>query len=566
MATGRLLKYALAGLSIAGAVGVLGAGASQNETVPDFGFFSQSGNYLVGRAAGRANDFAVAATYLGRAFEDDPNNDKLAQQTFIFDLTTGNYERAEYLAEYIIETRPSYQLARWVLGMREIRLGNYAKAREQFEKAEGTAIGELSSRMMIAWSYAAQKDRKHAYETLAMPDEDNSLNGFKEVHVALIADFLGDTVRAGTSYKKARKKIGNSLRLTQAYGNFLERTGRAGEARAVYATFLNRSENNPLVAAALKKLQSNKVPERFIKTAEHGIHEVMFSLAGALAGRNSANISLVYTRLALSMWPQSDISWTLLGETYESIKKYQKAIDAFSKVAVDSPLRSNVEIQIASNLDDLDKPDEGIKKLDELIAREPDNFEAIRTKASILHGRKRWKEAAKEFGLALARIKGEPKRKHWVVYYLRGISFERSKEWARAEPDFLMALKLRPDHPSVLNYLGYSWIERRKNLDQAMAMVKKAAELRPRDGYIADSVGWAHYQLGEYKEAVKRLEKAVELLPGDPTVNDHLGDAYWRVGRKLEAKFQWAHARDSKPEKDLLAIILKKLKSGLDKG
>ncbi|HFC05212.1 MAG TPA: tetratricopeptide repeat protein, partial [Rhizobiales bacterium] len=110
---------------------------------------------------------------------------------------------------------------------------------------------------------------------------------------------------------------------------------------------------------------------------------------------------------------------------------------------------------------------------------------------------------------------------------------------------------------------GYSWIDRGLHLDEAVKMVEKAAELRPRDGYIIDSVGWAYYRLGRYKLAVNRLERAVKLKPGDPTINDHLGDAYWRVDRKLEAKFQWAHARDNKPEKKDLQKILKKLKEGL---
>ena len=100
----------------------------------------------------------------------------------------------------------------------------------------------------------------------------------------------------------------------------------------------------------------------------------------------------------------------------------------------------------------------------------------------------------------------------------------------------------------VLNYLGYSLIEKKLNLQEAMEMVKKAVELRPNDGYIIDSLGWAYYQLGDYEQAVIHIERAVELLPADPIIAEHLGDAYWRVGRKLEAKFQWQHARDNKPE------------------
>ncbi len=106
-------------------------------------------------------------------------------------------------------------------------------------------------------------------------------------------------------------------------------------------------------------------------------------------------------------------------------------------------------------------------------------------------------------------------------------------------------------------------IEKRINLTEAMEMIRKAVELKPNDGYIVDSLGWAHYHLRENDEAAKYLERAVELRPEDPVINDHLGDAYWRAGRRLEAKFQWQHAKDNKPEPADLAKIEKKLKDGL---
>jgi len=125
------------------------------------------------------------------------------------------------------------------------------------------------------------------------------------------------------------------------------------------------------------------------------------------------------------------------------------------------------------------------------------------------------------------------------------------------------ALKLYPDQPHVLNYLGYSWIDQHVNLDEGMQMIRRAVEQRPDDGYIVDSLGWAHYRLGNYDEAVKNLERAVELKPDDPTINDHLGDAYAKTGRTLEAQFQWSHARDLKPEPEDLAKIKQKLATGI---
>src|SRR5690606_17064654 len=148
---------------------------------------------------------------------------------------------------------------------------------------------------------------------------------------------------------------------------------------------------------------------------------------------------------------------------------------------------------------------------------------------------------------------GKPTREHWNIFYQRGIAYERLKEWPKAEPNFRKALELFPDQPQVLSYLGYSWVDMHRNREDRREKIRRAGELRPSDGYIVDSLGWAYYRLNRFEEAVTELERAVSLKPDDPILNDHLGDAYWRVGRRLEATFQWSHARDMKPEPDVLA-------------
>jgi Flp pilus assembly protein TadD len=123
-------------------------------------------------------------------------------------------------------------------------------------------------------------------------------------------------------------------------------------------------------------------------------------------------------------------------------------------------------------------------------------------------------------------------------------------------------LELKPDQPLVLNYLGYSWIDRGENLQRGLQMIQKAVELRPEDGYIVDSLGWAHYRLGDYPSAVQYLEKAIELVPEDPTINDHLGDAYWQSGRPFEARYQWRRALQFGPQDDEIKPIQAKLDGG----
>jgi Flp pilus assembly protein TadD len=199
------------------------------------------------------------------------------------------------------------------------------------------------------------------------------------------------------------------------------------------------------------------------------------------------------------------------------------------------------------------------------MAREDKNrIDALVSLGNIYRGHQRHRDAVNVFEKAKKRVKRWEKR-HWQILYGNAASRERLKEWPAAETDFLKALKLNPNEPKILNYLGYSWIEQRKNLKRAHKMIKNAVKQRPQAPYIVDSLGWAQYQLGDIKGAVKNLERAVLLDPADATINDHLGDAYWRVGRKLEAQYQWRRSLSLDPGKDQILVIEKKIKYGLPK-
>jgi Flp pilus assembly protein TadD len=151
----------------------------------------------------------------------------------------------------------------------------------------------------------------------------------------------------------------------------------------------------------------------------------------------------------------------------------------------------------------------------------------------------------------------------WQLYYMRGVARQQSGDWPSAEADMKKALALNPDEPEVLNYLGYSWIDRGERLAEAKSMIEKAVAAKPESGPIVDSLGWAYYRLGDYKKAVDQLEHAAELEPADPDINNHLGDAYWRAGRKTEARFQWERVLTLNPEAKLREEVEGKLKTGL---
>ncbi|MEJ0023045.1 MAG: tetratricopeptide repeat protein [Alphaproteobacteria bacterium] len=184
------------------------------------------------------------------------------------------------------------------------------------------------------------------------------------------------------------------------------------------------------------------------------------------------------------------------------------------------------------------------------------------TLADIERGAEQWKEAEAIYDGLIAESQ-PPKPTDWSLYFARAACREQLDRWSEAEADLKQALQLAPDQPEALNFLGYSWVSKGKNLSEGLALLQKAVSLRPDSGYIIDSLGWAQFQMGDYASAVDTLESAVSMDPQDPELNEHLGDAYWRVGRRIEARFQWTRALGQNPAKDDKPELEKKVKSGL---
>ncbi|MBT4937761.1 MAG: tetratricopeptide repeat protein, partial [Rhodospirillaceae bacterium] len=299
------------------------------------------------------------------------------------------------------------------------------------------------------------------------------------------------------------------------------------------------------------------------KTARDGVAEALFSLGFAIQNQNPFQ-TVIFSRLAVYLRPGFTIASLLLAESLDGNDRLEDANKVYLKISTDPAFAWTARLRIASNLDRLGDTDDAIRELKAMSLENQTRTDALIRMGNIQQRHKRYRDSSKSYDEAKARIP-ELKPQHWRLLYSTGISYERLKEWPKAEKNFLKALELQPGQPNVLNYLGYSWVEQGLHLDRAQAMIRTAVKKRPRDGYIIDSLGWVLYRLGKMKEAVKQMERAVQLRPEDPTINDHLGDVYWAVGRKNEATFQWNRALTLEPEKDQIPKIKLKLKEGLPK-
>ena len=522
------------------------------------------GSYLAGRYAASERDSSSAAHYFDKALKFDPGNSELLERALMSEVAEGDLDAAADHAEDLIKSAPSARIARLVIGVRAMRDGGYEKARTEFEQVSGNAAAEIAARLGLAYAQFSQGKANDAVVVIGKLVDLGSVRAFALYHQAVIEDLSGNANDALAHFEEAnRASDGESLRILQAYGAHLARNGQIQKAKGIYAEFLKKAPANPVITRALARLEAGQVPDRVIAGAKQGLAETLYGLGASLSDERAVEIPVFYLQLALALEPRHDLSLNLLADRLETAERYDEAIEVYGRVLPSSPLYANARQQIAQNMQRQKRWDEAKRTLTEALTGGSEDVEIHASLGDVLRGQEKYAEAADAYTKAIGMI-GTPQERNWVLFYTRGISYERSKRWAEAERDLKLALKLKPEQPLVMNYLAYSWVEQGVNKTEALAMLKRAVDLRPDDGFIIDSLGWAHYRLGDYKSAIKYLEQAILLEPGEPTVNDHLGDAYWRVGRKLEARYQWQHALTLKPEAAEEPKIRKKIELGLE--
>ncbi|MBV9330729.1 MAG: tetratricopeptide repeat protein [Alphaproteobacteria bacterium] len=520
------------------------------------------GNYLSARFAAIQHNLPDAAKFYRESLDRDPANPTLLALAFFYSTSAGDVDEAGRLAQKVAAANPDDRAARLTLAVVALRARDYNGARNNLRVSAKGPFTNLTSSIVDAWAAAGAGDADGAVADLKAASGNAGADALTAFHTALLDDFLGRTADADAAYRDALAKAGPSPRIVDAFGRFLERNGRAKEAGELYAKLVKDPALAPMAQARLDEIAAGKKPEPLVTRAQDGAAEALFGIAGSLTDQSSADISILYLRLALYLRPDIALADILLGDRLETLEKYQDAIAVYRQVDHDSPYWKLASIEIALDEARLEKSDAAIADLKSLTASAPGDIDAWTALGDAERSVEHWSDAEAAYDRAVALLLS-PQKKDWPLYYSRAVSEERGHHWDAAEADLKRALELSPEEPQVLNYLGYSWVDQGRNIPQALGMLEKARQLKPFDGYIVDSVGWAYFKLGRYGDAAKTLEDAILLVPGDPTINDHLGDAFWRVGKKIDARFQWTHALAFGPDAEEKSTIEKKLKEGL---
>jgi len=523
---------------------------------------SSSGSYLAGVHAETVGESRQAIKFYRTATQDAIfSTANLYSRMYVLGLTEGTLEEALAALDKAESKGGHAPLSKLTRAVNAFHTGDFKKV-ETFLGGNKTGVSRLLGPTLIAWARTAQGDITGGLAALDSMKNNAKIEPMRQLHAALILDFSGATQKAGKAFKALEKSVGLSIRSSQLIGNNLERQGLEKQALAFYQHHSKSVAGAILLASASPRIQAGKRPPPDIKSANDGAAEAIYGVSTVLLAQGSGESALALANMALSLRPDFPAATMIKAGALEQSKRLVEANAIYAKIPQDSPLSWVAQLHRANNLDRLDQTDQAVALLRTLAAAHADHTRPLIDLGDILRRRERFAEAITAYDQVLKRLSAL-KPQHWVLFYSRGIAYEQTQQWPKAEADFLKALDLQPEQPLVLNYLGYSWIDQGLYLDRALGMIKKAVQLRPRDGYIVDSLGWGLYRMGNFKGAVKSLERATLLLPADPLINDHFGDALWRVGRLREARFQWQRALDLKPDAEIVSTLREKLKNGL---
>ena len=521
---------------------------------------SPYGAFLAARYAGVNRDAQGAAIYYAEALDRLPGNAVLTDRAFITAVIAGEMSEASDLAAETVAAGDPSRLATLYLAADEIAGRRYRRAVDVLDASPdfgpfNAFVGDMLSHWALLGAGRADEAVARADETVAP----GFLAPHFWLHKAMLLDAAGRVEAADEAYRSAVFATTFPRLATELYGEFLERNGRRDAARALYETQLINDPDEASILAALARVETGARAPRPRSIPELAARSVLGPSA-SLAANADMDLTVIYLRMVQRLDPAYPPTRMTLGETLQRINLPEAALREYEAVG-EGPFRLAAEVDRIWLLGRLSRIEDATNLARQLVA-ETGDYEARLILADLLRVQGGCSEAAGVYRAVIESKRAAGLPDDWRYHYYRAACLVETGNWPDAEAEYLAALELAPDESRILNDLGYLWIERGEHTDRAVAMIQDAARLDPDDGNVIDSLGWAHYQLGQYETAVLELERATELDPGNVAANLHLGDAYWQVGRRLEAGFQWRRALDLEPRDEQRMALEYRLEYG----
>ncbi|MBQ9732356.1 MAG: tetratricopeptide repeat protein [Alphaproteobacteria bacterium] len=523
------------------------------------------GAYLAGRVAHIRKDFDKASDYYINSLSQDSDNKELINNLYLLLVSQIRIDEAAIYAEKNILNGNKDNFSYTVIATKHLHDKQYQKSIAEISKFNNPAYSSFIGPLLNAWNYVGLNQPDKALKSLDILKKEAGFNGIYYFHTGLINDYFNRTQEAQTAYEALinEEAVELSLRSLEVISNFYLRTAQPEKAQSILSGISTEKNSSDILAELSSQIRSHaSAPERIISSPQEGAAEALFSIAATFRYDDIIDIAHMFTALAIYQNPNYDLAKLLLADILENRNMYNEANDVYDSIKENSPAYYSAQLKMAHNLikqQDYDRAEILLKSL-ALDYNKPQVYIDL---GDVLRFKDDYKEAIKYYQTA---INQNPDSENlWVLYYAMGISFEQNNNWQEAEKALLKALELYPDHPLVLNYLGYTWLKQKQNINQAFSMIINAYVQSPNNVNITDSLGWALYNLGYYGMAEKYLEKALQDAPANPVICDHLGDVYWFTGRRNEARFKWQQALDLKDESGEInrKDIKNKLKNGI---
>ena len=497
--------------------------------------------FTIARYAELTGDPITAAENYAKLVDRARDDVAIAERAIFASLLINDFKTAADKANRLPEDKLSEaDLARITLAVDAISKGHRKQAIGHLNGPWNSPFHSVMARSLLAWlAFEADPDAAISLQARA-GDNDPILSSVARTLAAIMQANSDDPDQALEQLEtlwddQIRFAIG-----VEALSKLLAVQGDTGKALARLKVFRDTIGRNPTLTDLTERLEAGETPSLPTYTTRTGAAIAVYTATAALADQSETDLPAVYFTLALTLDPDLHAARTLSARALDRVQRFEEAEAILQAIPESSIYHTNAQGQLAWIKRRQGQNDEALRLAS--ITLERTNDRNIRVQlADLYQSLNRYGEAAFVLTQVIDADKLEG-RYDWRLFFARGAARERMGEWPRAENDLQTARGLNPGNATILNYLGYGWISRGMNLDEGLELIEQALRLNPRSGAITDSLGWAHYQLGNYDRAVFYLERATELAPQDPEILGHLGDAYWQVGRYTEAGYQWQRA------------------------
>ena len=461
-----------------------------------------------------------------------------------------------------------------LLGLESFIKKDYLNAEKYFERLNKISrynliFDDFLGNILIAWIKASENNKEDSFKFLdKVPERYRNL---KKIQNSFLQCYF-DTPKAQIAFEQLMNNEDSDFsRYNFFLANYLLFKNKNIEAEKVINLSRKIHRSNLLIKQTenfILTKNSKKIKNLFnCKNPMDVIAEIFYVMANIYSTEKSYQMSNFYLKISFFLNNKFAPNKTLLAENFFYQQKYELSKKIYNSLKSIGPVYSwYASINLATILSDIEDKEYSIFNLEDKFNLLPNpDLEHNYELANFFKDREYYQESIKYYSSALQYIKQD----HFLfpkILDRRGTSYERLGDWDNAEKDLKESLRILPDQPHVLNYLGYSWIDRGINIDKALEMIIRANELKKNDGYITDSLGWAFYVKKNYLDAEKFLQRAVEILPLDPIINDHYADTLWMLNKHIQARYFWKHVLGlDSVEQKLKDNVSKKLIFGITK-